>query len=77
MSTLERAVEIAMDAHRGQVDKSGREYVSHPLRVMAAGKTDEERIAGVLHDVVEDSDWTFDMLEAEGFSREVVDRCVA
>lgn len=78
MSTLERAVEIAMDAHRGQVDKSGREYVSHPLRVMAAGKTDEERIAGVLHDVVEDSDWTFDMLEAEGFSREVVDalRCL-
>ena len=78
MSTLERAVEIAMDAHHGQVDKSGREYVSHPLRVMAAGKTDEERIAGVLHDVVEDSDWTFDMLEAEGFSREVVDalRCL-
>ena len=78
MSTLERAIEIAMEAHRGQVDKSGCEYVSHPLRVMAAGKGVEEKIAGVLHDVVEDSGWTFDMLEAEGFSREVIDalRCL-
>ena len=56
MSTLERAIEIAVEAHRGQVDKAGCEYVEHPLRVMASGRTLEEKIVGVLHDVVEDSE---------------------
>ena len=78
MSTLSRAIEIAAQAHQGQFDKSGKEYIGHPLRVMEMGSTEEEKIAGVLHDVVEDSDWTFEMLEAEGFSAEVVGalRCV-
>ena len=78
MSTLQRAIEIATQAHKGQVDKSGKEYIGHPLRVMEMGKTEEEKIVGVLHDVVEDTDWTFERLEAEGFSKEVIDalRCV-
>jgi hypothetical protein len=78
MSTLERAIEIATEAHRGQFGKAGNDYVGHPLRVMAAGKTTEEKIVGVLHDVVEDTDWTFERLAAEGFSVEVIEalRCV-
>lgn len=78
MSTLDRAVEIAVEAHRGQLDKSGCDYIGHPLRVMEAGRTEPEKIAGVLHDVVEDSGWTFEMLETEGFSQEVIDalRCL-
>ena len=78
MATLERAIEIATEAHRGQLDKAGNEYLGHPLRVMAMGKTTEEKIVGVLHDVVEDSAWTFEQLEAEGFSHEVIEalRCV-
>ena len=78
MSTLERAIEIATEAHLGQVDKCGCDYIAHPLRVMVAGKTMEEKIVGVLHDVVEDSDWTLEALEAEGFSAEVIEalRCV-
>ena len=78
MSTLRREIEIATEAHRGQKDKAGNDYIEHPLRVMEAGRTMEEKITGVLHDVVEDSDWTFAMLEAEGFSKEIVDalRCV-
>ena len=78
MSTLERAIEIATEAHRGQLDKAGNDYITHPLRVMAAGKSDEEKIVGVLHDVVEDTEWTFEMLAAEGFSSEIIDalRCV-
>ena len=78
MSTLERAIEIATEAHRGQFDKAGNDYIGHPLRVMAAGRTTEEKIVGVLHDVVEDSDWTFERLAAEGFSGEVVEalRCL-
>ena len=78
MATLERAIEIATEAHRGQLDKAGNEYIGHPLRVMAMGKTTEEKIVGVLHDVVEDSAWTFEQLAAEGFSAQVIEalRCV-
>lgn len=78
MSTLERAIEIATEAHRGQFDKAGNDYIEHPLRVMAAGETLEEKIVGVLHDVVEDGNWTFDELLQEGFTSEVVEalRCV-
>ena len=78
MSTLERAIEIAHEAHVGQYDKAGKDYILHPLRVMERGRTEEEKIVGVLHDVVEDSEWTFEMLEAEGFTPEVIEalRCV-
>ena len=78
MSTLERAIEIATEAHKGQLDKSGNDYIGHPLRVMEMGKTDEEKIVGVLHDVVEDTSWTFEALAAEGFSDEIIAalRCV-
>lgn len=72
MSTLERAIEIATQAHEGQVDKAGNAYIGHPLRVMAMGKTEHEKIAGVLHDIVEDTPWTFEMLEAEGFAPEII-----
>lgn len=72
MSTLERAIQIATEAHKGQFDKAGKDYICHPLRVMEMGKTEEEKIVGVLHDVVEDGDWTFDALEAEGFTHEVI-----
>ena len=78
MSTLQRAIEIATEAHKGQFDKSGKDYIGHPLRVMEMGKTEEEKIVGVLHDVIEDTDWTFETLAEEGFSKEVIDalRCV-
>lgn len=78
MATLERAIEIARQAHAGQVDKAGADYINHPLRVMERGVTEEQKIVGVLHDVVEDSDWTFEMLEEEGFSDEIIDalRCI-
>ena len=78
MSTLERAIKIATEAHKGQYDKAGNDYIGHPLRVMDMGRTEEEKIVGVLHDVVEDTEWTFAQLAAEGFSQEVIDalQCV-
>ena len=77
MSSLERAVEIAAQAHAGQKDKGGAVYLLHPLRVMLrlddATATEAERIVAILHDVIEDSDdWTSDRLLKEGFSKEVV-----
>ena len=75
---LDRAKAIATSAHEGQVDKAGKPYIEHPIRVMNMGKTMDEKIVGVLHDVVEDSEWTFEMLEKEGMPKEVVDaiKCV-
>ena len=78
MSTLQKAIEIATAAHKGQFDKSGKDYIGHPLRVMEMGKTEEEKIIGVLHDVVEDTNWTFERLASEGFSEDIIAalRCV-
>ena len=73
MSTLERAIEIAARRHEGQVDKGGQPYILHPIRVMLAVQTPYERIAAILHDVVEDTSATFEDLEREGFPAEVVD----
>ena len=72
MSSLERAIEIAVSAHKGQVDKAGKPYILHPLRLMFKMQTENEMIAAVLHDVVEDTDWTIEKLEAEGFNEEVI-----
>lgn len=52
---LEVAIGLAASAHRGQTDKGGQPYILHPLRVMAAMDTDQERIVAVLHDAVEDN----------------------
>ena len=49
---LEKAIKIALEAHIGQVDKGGNPYILHPLRVMLSLNSEEERIVGVLHDVV-------------------------
>lgn len=78
MATLERAIEIARHAHASQVDKAGADYIGHPLRVMEMCETEEQKIVGVLHDVVEDSDWTFEMLEEEGFAPAIIEalKCV-
>jgi (p)ppGpp synthase/HD superfamily hydrolase len=74
MGMLERALEIAAEAHRGQLDKAGEPYLLHPIRVMLRVRSDQERIAALLHDVVEDSsDWSLERLRAEGFPEAVVE----
>ncbi len=73
MSTLERAIAIAAEAHAGQVDKAGAPYILHPLRIMMSLTSIDERIVGVLHDVCEDCPgWDFDRLRREGFSDAVI-----
>jgi (p)ppGpp synthase/HD superfamily hydrolase len=78
MGTLEKAIEIAVNAHRHQKEKAGAPYILHLIRVMGKGNTEIEKVCGVLHDLVEDTDWTFDQLEGEGFSKEIIDvlKCV-
>jgi len=72
MSTLERAIALAATAHEGQTDKAGAPYILHVLRVMLRLKTPEERMAAMLHDIVEDCGWTLERLRAEGFPETVV-----
>jgi len=67
MTLLEKAIEIALRAHTGQKGKDGSPYVLHPLRLMTRMGTDDERMAAVLHDVVEDSEVTLEELRAAGF----------
>ncbi len=72
MSTLERAIAVAAQAHSGQVDKAGAPYILHPLRVMMRLSALDERIVGVLHDVVEDTEVTIESLRRDGFSEEIL-----
>lgn len=72
MSTLECAIAIAAAAHSGQTDKAGQPYILHPLRVMLALQKEEERIVAVLHDVVEDTKITPDILRSEGFAEAIL-----
>ena len=72
MNIIERAIGIAAVAHAGQVDKAGAPYILHPLRLMLDMESIDERVVAVLHDVVEDTDWTLDRLRAEGFSDAVL-----
>ncbi len=73
MATLEKAIRIATQAHGEQQDKSGRPYILHPLRVMMSMATEQEMIAAVLHDVVEDNQhWSFERLGQEGFPADII-----
>lgn len=70
---LSKAITIALRAHEGQVDKAGRPYASHIMRVTEMCNTLDEKITGALHDIVEDTQWTFEMLYDEGFPKRIVD----
>ncbi len=66
---LERAIAIAVEGHKDQLDKAGAPYILHPLRVMLSLATPLEKTVGVLHDVVEDckhKGWTPEKLASEG-----------
>ena len=73
MSTIEKAISLAIEAHKGKVDKAGAPYILHPLRVMFQMETKEEMIAAVLHDVLEDTAITPDQLKEMGFSETVLE----
>ena len=74
-SPLETAIEIALRAHRGQTDRAGRPYITHPLRMMGRARTADEQLVAVLHDTVEDggpNGVTMKTLEESGFPAHVL-----
>lgn len=72
MNDLEKAIQLAVEAHAGDTDKAGETYIRHPLRLMQQMETETERIVAVLHDVVEDTEYDLDDIE-DKFGTEVRD----
>lgn len=71
------AFQIAQKAHEGQVDKAGKPYIEHPLRLAATFSDETRQCIALLHDVVEDSDITPDDLRKAGIPEAVVEAVVA
>ena len=63
-----RAIQFAFDAHRGQYDKSGFPYITHPLHVAESMESEDECVVALLHDVLEDTDITTEDLTRIGIS---------
>jgi len=74
---LAKALKIAYTAHQGQFDKGGQPYILHPIRVALNCKTEDEKIAALLHDVVEDTSVTIEELQQAGFSPNVLDAVIS
>lgn len=74
MSKLRTAIQLALTSHGDQLDKSGRLYVTHPLRVMSRFMTSPEsyQIIAVLHDIVEDTSVTLQDIRIE-FGTEIAE----
>jgi (p)ppGpp synthase/HD superfamily hydrolase len=70
---IKKAMKLCFQAHKEQFDKSGMPYVFHPFH-LAEQMTDEDTtVAALLHDVVEDTPYTFADLESMGFPARVID----
>ena len=74
---FEKAEKLAREAHQGQKDKSGANYIGHPLRVSARCKNPKAKIAGLLHDTIEDTYVTPQLLKDMGFDDEMVEAVLA
>lgn len=67
-----KALKISFEAHKDQVDKTGLPYVFHPFHLAEQMKDEVATCVALLHDVVEDTDMTFEQLAAEGFTEEIL-----
>jgi len=73
MQLLSKAIILATKTHDDQLDKAGKSYILHPLRVMMKVDSIDMKIVAVLHDVLEDTELTKEDLLREGFSQEIVE----
>ena len=68
-----KALKLCFEAHRDQVDKTGLPYVFHPFHLAEQMADEETTVCALLHDVVEDTDYTLDDLKEMGFSQSVLE----
>lgn len=71
--TTRKALSICYDAHKDALDKSGVPYVFHPFHVAEQMRDEVTTVVALLHDVIEDTDYTPQMLREAGFSEEVLE----
>ena len=67
-----KAMRIAFEAHKNQIDKSGIPYIYHPIHLAEQMVDEATTCVALLHDVIEDTDMTFEQLQAEGFTPEMI-----
>ncbi len=67
-----KAMKIAYEAHKNQVDKSGVPYIYHPIHLAEQMKDEKTTCVALLHDVVEDTDITFEYLAQQGFDVDII-----
>lgn len=68
-----KAIKLCFDAHKNQTDKSGLPYVFHPFHVAEQMADETTTIVALLHDVIEDSEYTLDDIRSMGFGDDVVE----
>ena len=68
-----KAMKLCFEAHKDQVDKSGLPYVFHPFHVAEQMQDEVTTTVALLHDVVEDTDYTLKDLSEMGFPQTVTD----
>lgn len=67
-----KALKLCFEAHKEQVDKDGMPYVFHPFHLAEQMQTEETTVVALLHDVVEDTEYTLEDLASMGFSETVL-----
>lgn len=67
------ALKMCFEAHKNQVDKSGMPYVFHPFHLAEQMQDEDTTTVALLHDIVEDTDYTIDDLRSKGFSEKVIE----
>ena len=73
IENTKKALRLCFEAHKEQVDKSGLPYVFHPFHLAEQMADETTTVAALLHDVVEDTDYTLEDLREMGFPQEVID----
>lgn len=68
-----KAMKLCFEAHKDQVDKSGMPYVFHPFHLAEQMHDEKTTIVALLHDVIEDTDYTFEDLRSAGFDSEIIE----
>jgi len=67
-----RALSLCFEAHKDQKDKSGLPYVFHPFHLAEQMEDEETTVVALLHDVIEDTEYTIEDLQKVGFSQRVI-----
>lgn len=68
-----KALKLCFEAHKNQTDKSGMPYVFHPFHLAEQMQTEETTIVALLHDLIEDTNYTIEDLTSMGFDKNITD----